>query len=32
MKQIVQGDGQKPWKDTKPKKGISCVPQLLDAK
>jgi hypothetical protein len=24
MKQIVQGDGQKTWKDTKLRRGLSC--------
>jgi hypothetical protein len=23
MKEVVQGDGQKTWKDTKPRRGLS---------
>jgi hypothetical protein len=29
MKQVVQGDGQKNWKDIKPKKGLSCCHNYL---
>jgi hypothetical protein len=28
MKQVVQRDGQKTWKDTKPGRGLSCYYNL----